>query len=78
MSISTPKQDWLAGGSIFVITLFVFWFSPVHQLTDSNYSMLLSESLLKHRSFALDNYNIPHLQPRYHDNTYKNGEMYQL
>src|SRR5438132_1747144 len=78
MLLPTLKQDWLAGGSIFVFTLLVFWFSPVHQLTDSNYSMLLSESLLRHRSFALDNYNIPRLTPRYHDNTFKNGEMYQL
>jgi hypothetical protein len=78
MSISTSQTDWLATGSIFVIALLVFWFSPVHQLTDSNYSMLLSESLLKHRSFTLDSYNIPRRPPRYHDNTYKNGELYQL
>jgi hypothetical protein len=78
MSISTSQEDWLAAGSILVVALLVFWFSPVHQLTDSNYSMLLSESLLRHRSFALDSYNIPRQQPRYHDNTFKNGDMYQL
>jgi len=78
MSISTLQKDYLAAGSIFVIALLVFWFSPVHQLTDSNYSMLLSESLLKHGTFALDDYNIPRLPPHYHDNTYKNGEIYQL
>jgi hypothetical protein len=78
MSISTSQRDWLVAGSIFVVALLVFWFSPVHQLTDSNYSILLSESLLKHRSFTLDSYNIPRQQPRYHDNTFKNGEMYQL
>ena len=78
MSISTSKKDWLAAAFIFVAALMVFRFSPVHQLTDSNYSMLLSESLLKHQTFALDNYHIPRLPPRYHDNTYKNGEIYQL
>ena len=39
----------LAGGTIFIVALLlVFWLSPVRQLTDSNYSMLLSESLLRH------------------------------
>jgi hypothetical protein len=72
------KTDYGAAALIFLVALLAFWFSPVHQLTDSNYSMLLSESLLKHRSFALDSYQIPRREPRYHDNTYKNGEMYQL
>ncbi len=78
MSISTSQKDYLFALSIFAVALLVFWFSPVHQITDSNYSMLLSESLIKHHSFALDNYKIPRFSPRYHDNTYKNGEMYQL
>jgi len=78
MSISTSQKDYLVALSILAVALLVFWFSPVHQITDSNYSMLLSESLIKHRSFALDNYKIPRFSPRYHDNTYKNGEMYQL
>ncbi|HEY0004140.1 MAG TPA: hypothetical protein VGB17_04955 [Pyrinomonadaceae bacterium] len=68
----------MAGGLIFVAALLIFWLSPVHQLTDSNYSMLVSESLFKHGSFALDHYAIERRPPRYHDNTYKNGEMYQL
>src|SRR5262245_2112285 len=63
---------------IFLLTFSVFWLSPNRQLTDSNYSMLLSESLLHHRSFTLDGYAIPRLQPTWHDNTFKNGEMYQL
>ena len=40
--------------------------------------MLLSESLIHHRSFVLDHYAIPRLQPTRHDNTFKNGQMYQL
>src|SRR6266705_4122537 len=78
MSISTSQKDYLLALSIFAVALLVFWFSPVHQITDSNYSMLLSESLIKHRSFALDYYKIPRFSLRYHDNTFKNGEMYQL
>lgn len=72
------KPDSLTGGLIFITAFLIFWFSPIHQLTDSNYSMLLSQSLLEHRSFALDQYAIPRRQPVYHDNTYKNGEMYQI
>jgi hypothetical protein len=64
--------------AIFILTFSVFWFSPNRQLTDSNYSMLLSESLLHHRSFMLDGFAIPRLKPTWHDNTFKNGEIYQL
>ena len=63
---------------LFLITLTVFWVSPVHQVTESRYSMLLSQGLLEHRSFALDLYNIPRLEPVYHDHTWKNGHIGQL
>jgi hypothetical protein len=65
---------------IFLFTFFVFWFSPVHQITDSHYSMLLSECLLKHRSFALDKYNIPRLEPNASTRDYyvMNGDIWQL
>ena len=53
---ATP--DLVIAGFIFVVAFLVFWFSPIHQVTDSTYSMLLSESLLKYRSFALDHYAI--------------------
>ena len=38
------------------LAFIVFWLSPVRQMADSNGSMLLSESLLHHRSFVLDGY----------------------
>lgn len=44
---------------IFAFTLVVFLISRVHQVTDSAYSMMLSQSLLDHRSFALDHYTLP-------------------
>src|SRR6266487_4901575 len=72
------NSEILACGLVFVVTLAVFWFSPVHQITDSNYSMLLSQSLIKHRSFMLDSYNIPRLAPEYHDHTWKNGPIHQI
>lgn len=71
-------QDSLIPVEIFVGTFLLFWFAPIRQITDSNYSMLLSESLTHHRSFVLDAYAIPRLKPTWHDNTFKNGEMYQL
>jgi len=66
------------GGLIFVVSLLIFWLSPVTQVTDSNYSMLLSQDLLEHRSFLLDHYDIPRLPPEYHDNTYQNGHIHEI
>jgi len=79
-----PRLVWLttdypAAALIFIFALIVFWFSPVHQVTDSHYSMLLSEGLLKHRSFALDHYNLPRLQPSSSTRDYyvMNGNIWQ-
>jgi hypothetical protein len=77
-SQSTGRQELITVVAIFIVTFLIFWFSPIRQLTDSNYSMLLSESLIHHRTFVLDGYTIPRLKPTWHDNTFKNGEMYQL
>lgn len=63
---------------IFVLTLVVFWYSPIHQITDSNYSMMLSQSLLDHRAFQLDHYAIPRLPLEFHDHTWKNGHIHQI
>jgi len=75
-----PLSDYLTGAAIFITTLLIFWFSPVHQVTDSHYSMLLSEAVLKHRSFALDHFNIPRLQPNASTRDYyvMNGNIWQL
>jgi len=40
--------------------------------------MLLSQDLLEHRSFLLDHYAIPRLQPEYHYNTIMNGSIHQI
>jgi len=44
---------------IAMLTLGLFLASPIHQVGDSKYSILLSHSLLKRRSFALDGYGLP-------------------
>lgn len=66
------------GGTIFVAMLLIFWLSPVHQVSDSRYSMLLSQCLLYHRSFALDHYNLPRLEPFQREDYVMNGDIYQL
>jgi len=77
-SESIARHDALISVLILLLTFLIYWFSPVRQITDSNYSMLLSESLLHHHSFMLDSYMIPRFTPQWHDNTFKNGEMYQI
>jgi hypothetical protein len=64
-----------AGGLIFLVALVVFWFSPVHQVSDSDFSMLLSQNLLEHGSFKLDQYHSP--QTLVHDDHVEVG-TYQL
>jgi hypothetical protein len=63
---------------IFAAALSIFLLSPVHQVTDSGYSMMLSESLLHQRSFALDHYAIPRGEPKWFRYYYRNGDIYQL
>ena len=74
----SAKQSFLIAVSIFVVTGSIFWYSPVRQVTDSSYSMLLSESLIHHRSFALDGYALPHGEPVWFGDYFKYGNIYQL
>ncbi|MDQ2856705.1 MAG: hypothetical protein M3R68_10280 [Acidobacteriota bacterium] len=68
----------LIATAIFVLAFLIYWFSPVTQVTDSNYAMLLSQDLLEHRSFLLDHYAIPRLTPEFHYNTIMNGQIHQI
>ena len=72
------RADVIVAVLIFIAMFLVFWFSPVHQVTDSSYSMLVSQSLWQHRSFTLDEYAIPRNLQVSQDNALKNGEIYQL
>jgi len=47
-------RDRVAGSAVFILTLAVFLACHVRQVADSRYSILLSERLLHHGSFALD------------------------
>ena len=64
--------------AIFCFTLTVFALSQVRQVTDSHYSMLLSQSLIEHGSFKLDNYSLPRLNAMNRGYYTSNGAIYQL
>lgn len=64
--------------TIFIITFVLFSVSTVQQLADSNYSMLLSESLLHHGSFSLDHYRIDGTIPIPKLDFAPAGSIYQL
>lgn len=68
----------LAGMAVFILTLSIFLISRVHQVNDSHYSMLLSQSLIKHGSFQLDHYALPRYEPQWHGYYFKNGPIYHL
>ena len=74
------KPDYLVSAALFGLVLLVFWLSPVTQVTDSHYSLLLSDSLLQHRTFTLDHYGIPRHEPQsgVRDDYIANGPMWQL
>lgn len=71
-------RDAAAGAVVFAVTLSVFLFSRIHQVADSHYSMLLSQSLVSRASFALDGYALPRHEPVWHGYYFKNGPIYQL
>lgn len=72
------QRTTVLGIAIFAFTLFVFMISHVHQVADSSYSMMLSQGLLQHRSFAFDGYALPRYEPTWHGYYFKNGPIYQL
>lgn len=77
--LSIIPRDSLIAVALFTLSLLIFLLSPVHQVTDSSYSMLLSENLLHHRSFEIGRYYaLPHYQPNWLRYYFRNGDIYQL
>jgi len=56
----------LIPGVLFTLTFVVFLASPLTKLGDSKYTMLLSEQLLRHQSFKLDDYFWPKVDSRHY------------
>ena len=65
--------DKLASAAIFAIALLVFVKSPVHQMADSRYTMVLTESLMRHGSFDLARYFQPPFDPQTFPHIWPNG-----
>src|SRR6266496_3924425 len=63
---------------ILLVMFAIFWISPVKQVTDSAYSMLLTQSLIEHGTFSLDQYPIPRLEPTPRGYYVQDGTIYQL
>ena len=70
----TKRADRLTGGALFVAALCVFWWSPVTQMTDSKFALLVSHSLWHNHSFTLDTYPLPRADVGAHGA----GVLYQL
>lgn len=63
---------------LFAVALGVFLYAPIHDVTDSAYSMLASESLLEHHSFTLDQYVLPRNEPKHWVDYVSNGKLYTI
>ena len=72
------KRDLLIGLLIFVVAFAVFLCSPVRPISDSLYTFVVSESLLKHGSFAIDQFGVPRNEPRYNGSYVENGRLTEL
>jgi len=73
---STVPDGLRTGGliSLFLIFLAIFILSPVRQVSDASYSLLVSESLIRHGTTALDRYVQPPLDPAVHPAS-KDGKL---
>lgn len=63
---------------IFALTLSIFLVSRIRQVTDSSYSMLVTQSLIDHGSFQLDAYALPRHEPEWRGYYFSHGPIYQL
>lgn len=57
--MSRQGRELAIGLFLFMVTFAVFWISPILNVADSQYSMLLSESILTHHTVFLDGYSFP-------------------
>jgi hypothetical protein len=76
ISLARKKGDIFPALALSVVAFAAFWLSPVRQVTDSNYSMVVSQGLINTGSFALDQFNFPRNPPRVMDSYISNGDDY--
>src|SRR5579859_3914760 len=53
------RADAARGLLVFLLCFCVFRIAPIRQSTDSHYSMLLAENVLRHGDLALERYRLP-------------------
>lgn len=75
--IAKRRLDLALALVIFALTVTIFLLSPMIQYSDSQYTLVLSESLIRYRSFALDHFALPRLEPKDNGLYVRNGEIYQ-
>ena len=76
--ITMQKPSRTTACVIFAVTLLIFTASPMHQVGDSKYSMLVSYSLLKKGSFAIDGYGLPRPGQLLQEGNVPHNQIYQL
>ena len=72
------RRDAWISLAIFCATLWLFWHSPITDVGDSKYTLLLTQNLLSKGSFALDGYAIPRKQTVRVGNSLLDSETYQI
>jgi hypothetical protein len=68
----------VCAASLFAFALVIFLRAPIHDVADSAYSMLASESLIKHHTFTLDEYSLPRFEPKHYVDYVSNGKLYTI
>src|ERR1700730_10520406 len=77
-TVVRPSRDALAAAILFALALTVFLIAPIHDLLDTAYSMLASESLVRHQTFTLDPYAVPRYEPKHYFDYVSNGPLYTI
>jgi len=74
ISIFKERVAWL----FFCVCMLVYLMAPVTQLSDSNYSMMVSQSLIESGTVRLDGYNIERYEPYSKPGIVHSGYPYQI
>jgi hypothetical protein len=77
-TLKQHKRDVYVGAILFVVSLVTFGASPVYDFSDSRYSLVVTEALLRYRSFALDRVALPRQERKDEGNYVSDGRVYQL
>jgi hypothetical protein len=71
------RRDLGVAALVLSVTLTIFLLSPNQAISDSRFTFVLSESLLRYRSFTIDHFALPQLEPRDNGYYFRNGDIYQ-